>query len=55
MRDKLDPEQLGIVTLTSFMEEFFPSSHGDDKASKFKLFHYNGLARSCPENKVRPH
>ncbi|XP_066996523.2 ubiquitin carboxyl-terminal hydrolase MINDY-3 homolog [Anabrus simplex] len=51
MSKKLDPENLGIVLLNAFMDEFFP----DEKSSlpdSFGLFHYNGLPRSCPDGKV---
>ncbi|XP_068083950.1 ubiquitin carboxyl-terminal hydrolase MINDY-3 homolog [Anabrus simplex] len=51
MSKKLDPENLGIVLLNAFMDEFFP----DEKSSlpdSFVLFHYNGLAKSCPDGKV---
>ncbi|XP_046388010.1 ubiquitin carboxyl-terminal hydrolase MINDY-3 homolog [Ischnura elegans] len=51
MRKKLDSENLGIILLTSFMEEFFP----EEKRSMpdvFTLYHYNGLARSSPSGKV---
>ncbi len=53
MLDKLDPENLGIVTLASFMEEFFPSDAEPDNLLSFPLCHYNGLARSNPGNKVQ--
>ena len=51
MRGKLDAEELGIITRTSFMDEFF---HEDEIASpsQFILYHYNGLPRSCPHGKV---
>lgn len=51
MRGKLDSEELGIITRTSFMDEFF---HEDEIASpsQFILYHYNGLPRSCPQGKV---
>nr|CAD7437541.1 unnamed protein product [Timema bartmani] len=51
MAKKLDSESLGIILLNAFMEEFFP----DEKPTipeVFTVFHYNGLPRSCPENKV---
>ncbi|KAG8225061.1 hypothetical protein J437_LFUL000039 [Ladona fulva] len=51
MRKKLDSENLGIILLSSFMEEFFP----EEKRSVpdvFTLYHYNGLARSSPSGKV---
>ena len=53
MQDKLDPEQLGIITLNSFMEEFFPSHNSSDAVQHtFNIFHFNGLKCSCPNNKV---
>jgi len=52
MQDKLDPEQLGIVTLSSFMDEFFPHEGQSDVVNRFPVMHYNGLGRSCPEGKV---
>lgn len=50
MLTKLDPEQLGIVTMETFLREFFPENNSVQKA---KVFHYNGLCRSCSQNKVR--
>lgn len=52
MRNKLDSEELGIITRTSFMDEFFPE---EDKSSpsQFTLYHYNGLPRSCSHNQVK--
>ena len=52
MLENLDPEQLGIVTLNSFMETFFPPDPNKDTIQTFELYHYNGLPRSCPDNKV---
>lgn len=52
MLEKLDPEQLGIVTLNAFMEEFYPNHNPDNILHSFALHHYNGLKRSCPDNKV---
>ena len=52
MLEKLDPEQLGIVTLNAFMEEFFPNHNSQNVEQTFTLNHYNGLRRSCPNNKV---
>lgn len=51
MRKKLDPDELGIILLSAFMDEFF----GDPEKPPpdvFDLFHYNGLARSNHECKV---
>jgi len=53
MADKLDPEQLGVITLSGFLDEFFPcSKSSDDSSSRFTVYHYNGLPQSCPGNKV---
>jgi len=54
MADKLDPEQLGVITFNSFVEEFFPgamASSRDQTVQSFTVYHYNGLQRS-PLNKV---
>ena len=53
MVEKMDPEQLGIITLQSFMETFFPNPSGTEVVQSFQLYHANGLKRSCPNNKVR--
>lgn len=45
MADKMDPEQLGIITLSAFLDEFFPPQP-DSTARAFTLFHCNGLARN---------
>ena len=52
IQEKLDPEQLGIVTLSSFMSEFFPADVTEATVSSYEIFHYNGLPRSHPDNKV---
>ena len=43
MEQKLDPDNLGIVLLFAFMDEFFPN---DLKRTPdvFTLWHYNGLS-----------
>ncbi|XP_073992421.1 ubiquitin carboxyl-terminal hydrolase MINDY-3 homolog isoform X2 [Rhodnius prolixus] len=51
MRKKLDSENLGIILLSSFMEEFFPEETVTIPDT-FTVYHYNGLMRSCPNNKV---
>lgn len=45
MRKKLDSENLGIILLNAFMDEFF-SGQIRSTPDTFNLFHYNGLARS---------
>ena len=52
MKDKLDSENLGIITRSSFLEEFYPGETTPEIPKSFILYHYNGLARSCPDNKV---
>ena len=55
MADKLDPEQLGVITFNSFAEEFFPEamiSSREHAVKSFTVYHYNGLQRS-PSNKVK--
>lgn len=51
MRKKLDAENLGIILLNSFMDEFFA---GEKRSTPdcFTLYHYNGLPRSNANNKV---
>lgn len=51
MSKKLDPENLGIILLNAFMDEFFP----DERRSipdTFDLLHYNGIPGSNLANKV---
>uniref|UniRef100_A0A0K8S6T2 Ubiquitin carboxyl-terminal hydrolase MINDY n=1 Tax=Lygus hesperus TaxID=30085 RepID=A0A0K8S6T2_LYGHE len=51
MRKKLDSENLGIILLSAFMDEFFPEETVTIPDT-FPVYHYNGLIRSCPNNKV---
>lgn len=51
MRKRLDPENLGIILLNAFMDEFFP----EEKRSMpdtFDLLHYNGIPGSNYGNQV---
>lgn len=51
MRRKLDSENLGIILLSAFMDEFFPGcEHG--APDTFTIHHYNGLLRSNPGTRV---
>lgn len=52
MKNKLDSEDLGIITRNSFLEEFFPEQLPEQPQS-FTVYHYNGLPQSCPGGKVR--
>ena len=49
MADKLDPEQLGVVTFDTFVDEFYPglfTASDNDVVRPFTVYHYNGLKRS---------
>ncbi|CAI9728247.1 ubiquitin carboxyl-terminal hydrolase MINDY-3-like [Octopus vulgaris] len=52
VRNKLDSENLGIITLSSFMQEFYPEEGSQGCPNRFIVFHYNGLSQSCPQTKV---
>lgn len=52
MRDKLDAEKLGIILLSSFMDEFFPEDERSNHPDVFKVYHYNGQPQSNPDSKV---
>jgi len=52
MAGKLDGESLGVITQNSFLEEFFSGEAIPELPKSFTLYHYNGIARSCPDNKV---
>lgn len=51
MRKKLDSENLGIILLNAFMDEFFPKEESS-VPDMFTLFHYNGLANSNVNGQV---
>jgi len=54
MAEKLDPEQLGVITFNSFVDEFFPETSktsAQNTLPTFTVYHYNGLQRT-PGNKV---
>lgn len=52
MKRKLDPENLGIILLNAFMEEFFPKED-NPMPDLFTLVHYNGLAQSNLNGQVK--
>uniref|UniRef100_A0A1L8DAV1 Ubiquitin carboxyl-terminal hydrolase MINDY n=1 Tax=Nyssomyia neivai TaxID=330878 RepID=A0A1L8DAV1_9DIPT len=52
MRSKLDPENLGIILLNGFMDEFFPQEKRS-MPDTFVLWHYNGIPGSNNGNKVK--
>ncbi|RUS82044.1 hypothetical protein EGW08_010200 [Elysia chlorotica] len=51
MKTKLDSEELGIITSSSFMETFFPEQPVEHPQS-FNLYHCNALPQSNPGGKV---
>lgn len=53
MQKRLDPENLGIILLNAFMDEFFPLERRSTPDT-FELMHYNGIPGSNDNNKVRP-
>ncbi|KAI4454821.1 hypothetical protein MML48_9g00010147 [Holotrichia oblita] len=54
MRRKLDSENLGIILLNAFMDEFFPKEESSTP-DMFQLVHYNGLAHSNINGQVQFH
>ncbi|XP_033172403.1 ubiquitin carboxyl-terminal hydrolase MINDY-3 homolog [Drosophila mauritiana] len=52
MQKRLDPENLGIILLNAFMDEFFPLE-SRSTPDTFELMHYNGIPGSNENNKVR--
>ncbi|XP_039496827.1 ubiquitin carboxyl-terminal hydrolase MINDY-3 homolog [Drosophila santomea] len=52
MQKRLDPENLGIILLNAFMDEFFPLERRSTPDT-FELMHYNGIPGSNENNKVR--
>ncbi|KAL4699309.1 hypothetical protein H8959_011966 [Pygathrix nigripes] len=51
MKNKLDPEGLGIILLGPFLQEFFPDQ-GSSGPESFTVYHYNGLKQSNYNEKV---
>lgn len=51
MQKRLDPENLGIILLNAFMDEFFPLERRSTPDT-FELMHYNGIPGSNDNNKV---
>ncbi|ESP01777.1 hypothetical protein LOTGIDRAFT_225148 [Lottia gigantea] len=54
MKGKLDGESLGIITSSSFLGEFYAEElNNASTPQKFEIQHYNGLARSCHNKKIK--
>lgn len=52
MKNKLDPDDLGIVLLNNFLDEFFPNCEPHFPPKAFLIYHYNGLLQSSNSGKV---
>lgn len=52
MKQKLDPEKLGIILLNAFMDEFFPEERRS-VPDVFRLWHYNGIPGSNDGHQVK--
>lgn len=52
MKQKLDPEKLGIILLNAFMEEYFPEE-SRSVPDMFQLWHYNGIPGSNVGHQVK--
>ena len=56
MVEKLDPEQLGVITFDTFVDEFYPglfTASADNAVQPFTVYHYNGLKRSTLAKVIR--
>ncbi|XP_065918521.1 ubiquitin carboxyl-terminal hydrolase MINDY-3-like [Dysidea avara] len=53
IKKKLDPDDLGIILLNSFLNEFFPQSEPHFPPKAFIIYHYNGLMQSSNSGKVK--
>lgn len=53
VKKQLDSEDLGIITKSAFLNEFFPQSEQSSVPEKFKVYHYNGLNRSNINNQIQ--
>jgi len=45
MREKVDPDGLGVILLPVFLEEFFPE-YSQGVPDTFSLYHYNGIRKT---------
>lgn len=52
IKQKLDPEKLGIILLNAFMDEFYPEEHRS-VPDVFRLWHYNGIPGSNEAHQVK--
>ena len=52
IKSKLDPDDLGIILLNSFLDEFFPNCEPHFPPKAFLIYHYNGLSLSSNSGKV---
>jgi hypothetical protein len=52
VKQQLDTENLGIITQTAFLNEFYPQSEPAYLPETFTVYHYNGLVRQMQDNEV---
>ena len=52
IKNKLDPDDLGIILLNNFLDEFFPNCEPHFPPKAFLIYHYNGLLQSSNSRKV---
>ena len=50
MKQQLDVENLGIITKTAFLNEFYPESEPNIIPASFTVYHYNGLVKSSNDH-----
>ncbi len=52
VRQQLDSENLGIITQSAFLNEFYPEESAGVIPDQFRVYHYNGVPRSNVNNNV---
>ncbi|XP_038044382.1 ubiquitin carboxyl-terminal hydrolase MINDY-3-like [Patiria miniata] len=52
VKQRLDPDDFGVILLNSFISEFFPNEPDRIIPEYFTVYHYNGLKRSCPNRQL---
>ena len=52
IKNKLDPDNLDIILLNDFLDEFFPNREPNFPPKAFLIYHYNGLLQSSNSGKV---
>nr|XP_039250604.1 ubiquitin carboxyl-terminal hydrolase MINDY-3-like [Styela clava] len=55
IQEKLDPEELGVILQSKFLNEFFADDDKKSVPDSFLVLHYNGLTQSSQDSKVLFH